>query len=306
MKRVLNLILLTVLLLGLPLAGVLTAGFPVADYLEFPPRTQYVEHASFSWPVFIVLAVVIVATVLPFIIQILKNRNAYPKERVPRSFPWWGWAGLLFGLGFWLLAWTRFTWVAPFQQHTFAPLWIAYIAIINALTSRRTGRCLLTHHTKYFLCLFPLSAGFWWFFEYLNRFVQNWHYTACDSLSGVQYFIAATLPFATVLPAVLSTEEWLATYPRMTAGLENFLPIRFKRPRRVAVITLIVSAVGLFFIGQFPDLLFPLLWLAPLLLLISFQALENSVPVAARDFQCLEKKKGAGTSCFQGLETGDW
>jgi hypothetical protein len=32
---------------------------------------------------------------------------------------------------------------------------------------------------------------------------------------------------------------------------------------------------GLFFIGWFPDLLFPLLWVAPLLLLMAFQTLED-------------------------------
>ena len=39
--------------------------------------------------------------------------------------------------------------------------------------------------------------------------------------------IAATLPFATVLPAVLSTEEWLASTPRVTAGLDTFAVVLF-------------------------------------------------------------------------------
>ena len=60
------------MLLGLPLAGVWVAGRDVATYLEFPPQTLYVEHAPFSWPVFIGLAVVILATVLPFLFRIIK------------------------------------------------------------------------------------------------------------------------------------------------------------------------------------------------------------------------------------------
>jgi hypothetical protein len=40
------------MLLGLPLLGVLTAGYPAARYLEFPPRTRCVAHASFSWIAF--------------------------------------------------------------------------------------------------------------------------------------------------------------------------------------------------------------------------------------------------------------
>ena len=43
------------LVLGLPLLGVLWAGEPLGRYLEFPPRTNYVQHEPFSWPVFLAL-----------------------------------------------------------------------------------------------------------------------------------------------------------------------------------------------------------------------------------------------------------
>jgi hypothetical protein len=39
------------MLLGLPLLGIWIAGYPISDYLEFPPRTRYVQHAPFlGWP----------------------------------------------------------------------------------------------------------------------------------------------------------------------------------------------------------------------------------------------------------------
>ena len=82
------------------------------------------------------------------------------------------------------------------QAFTFTMLWLGYIVIINALTWRRAGRCMLTHCTGYFLALFPLSAIFWWFFEFLNRFVQNWFYIGVDTLGSWDYFWQATLPFA--------------------------------------------------------------------------------------------------------------
>lgn len=266
--------LLVLMLTGLPLAGVWVAGHDVAAYLEFPPCTQYVEHAPFSWPGFIGLSILILAVMLPFLFQI--GRARLPSApRTARPFPWWGWFALGLGGHFWILAWTRQAWFAPFQLYTFTPQWIAYIVVLNALTWRRTGRCLLTHQTAFLLKLFPLSAVFWWFFEYLNRFVQNWEYTAGWQFTPLQYFIAATLPFATVLPAILSTEQWLASSPRNTAGLERFIPIRIGNPRLAAWVVLTVSGAGLFLIGGLPDLLFPLLWIAPLLLLIAFQTLER-------------------------------
>jgi hypothetical protein len=44
--------LMTLLLVGAPLLGLVAAGRPVAPYLEFPPHTRFVTHAPFSWTAF--------------------------------------------------------------------------------------------------------------------------------------------------------------------------------------------------------------------------------------------------------------
>ncbi|MGD8290190.1 MAG: hypothetical protein PVF37_00700, partial [Desulfobacterales bacterium] len=46
----LKLVIIGGMLLGLPLVGLFLAGYPVSRYLEFPPKTQYIVHAPFSWP----------------------------------------------------------------------------------------------------------------------------------------------------------------------------------------------------------------------------------------------------------------
>ncbi len=281
MKSAAHILVLLLLLLGLPLAGVWIFGHDIAIYLEFPPRTQHVAHAPFSWPVFIGLALVILGVMLPFLFQI--GRTCPPSaprtdRRSSSTFPRWGWLSLVLGLLFWVLAWTRFSWFEPFQLYTFTPLWICYIVAVNAFTLRRTGRCLMTHDARVFLRLFVLSAAFWWFFEYLNRFVQNWYYVECGHFSPLQYFITATLSFSTVLPAVLSTEEWLASHPRCSAGLQGNGAIWCRKPKALAWAVLVLSSAGLFFIGRFPDYLFPLLWVAPLLLLLALQTLLDKPP----------------------------
>ena len=281
--------LYTLLLLGLPLAGVILAGKPLERYLEFPPAACYVEHAGFSWPAFLILAGLILAVVLPFLMRVVRSwRKAALVKAGKKTFPWWGWLGLGLNCIAWILAWTRFEWFRPWQAHTFSPLWFSFILVVNALTYRRSGRCLLTHHTRYFLALFLFSAVFWWFFEYLNRFVQNWYYTGVGDFSPLQYFLYATLPFATVLPAVLSACEWLATWPRLTAGLDHFMPLPVSRPRLLSLAVLLISCFGLAGIGLWPDYLFPLLWLAPLFLLASVQTLRSQ------------------TTLFTPLAEGDW
>jgi hypothetical protein len=291
------------LLPALPLLGVALAGKPLGRYMEFPPRTHYVEHAGFSWPVFAGLGAFILAVVLPFSVRIVRSRRGVAREpRAPaRRFPWWGWAGLAFGACAWVLAWSRFAWFAPFQPFTFSPLWFAYIAVINALTFRRVGRCMLLDRPGYFLRLLALSAGFWWFFEYLNRFVQNWHYVGIGGLTAWQYFLYATLPFATVLPAVLGTYEWLSTFPATAAGLHDFIRIRPRHPRLTGGVVLLVAAFGLAGIGVWPDYLFPLLWLSPLLILAAGHALRGEAhvcsPIASGDWHGVVRLALAALIC---------
>ena len=133
-------IFLLILLLGLPLLGIVCAGKPVHLYLEFPPLTQYVQHAPFSVPVFISLGLIIGLVTAPFIVRVISQQaRAQPAPRKRHGFPWWGWAGLAIGGAAWILAWTRFSWFIQFQVFIFTPLWMAYILGVNAMTFSRTA-----------------------------------------------------------------------------------------------------------------------------------------------------------------------
>lgn len=289
---------------GLPLLGVWWAGKPVASYLEFPPTTQFVAHEPFSWPIFMGLAAVIIGILAPFWSYVLRmQRSDFPATADPSHvsrftfherrasmgrFSWWGWLALFWTMGWWFLAWTRFEWMHLLQPHTFASLWLGYIVLVNALTFRRTGHCMLLDRPRYFLSLFPLSSAFWWFFEYLNRFVQNWHYVGGGELTEWEYLVRATLPFSTVLPAVLGTAEWLSSFTRLSAGLDRFVTLEFKNHTTWGWGLLIGSAVGLFGIGLWPDYLFSLVWVAPLLLITSLQLIRDEPTI------------------FSGTAQGDW
>jgi len=277
----------------LPLIGVMVVGRSIRPYLEFPPITHSVSHEPFSWPIFIALGVLFVGAIGLGAVRIFcTGRHVSPLIGDPnpprRIFPWWGWLAALWTLVAWLLAWSRFEWMRSLQAHTFAPLWLGYIVVVNALTFRRIGHCMLLHRPRYFLPLFPLSAGFWWFFEYLNRFVQNWHYVGGGELSEWEYLVRATLPFSTVLPAVLGTAECLTALPRCSAGLDRFVTFEFKNRMTWGWGLLMGSAVGLFGLGLWPDYLFSLVWVAPLLLITSLQLIRDEPTI------------------FSGTAQGDW
>ena len=295
----------------LPFLGIALSGKNINDYLEFPPYTLYVEHAPFSWIVFILMALFVGIVILPFIIQVFKTpahpcgcgtpdgavhntANRPPEGRThqtvpyPRAlqktryttrqntaFPWWGWSGLLLGGISWFFSWTRFSWFTPFQLYTFTPLWLSYIIVVNALTYKKTSQSMLTHRPKYFLGLFFLSAIFWWYFEILNRFVQNWYYLEVNHLAPLSYFFFATLAFSTVLPAVLGTYELLKANPNRYAFLDEFPAFRVHLNKNIAWVILIASCLSLVFLGIFPDTLYPLLWLSPLIIITSWQVIRG-------------------------------
>ncbi len=287
--RAIKIILLVVLLVGLPILGVALAGKPVAQYLEFPPLTRYVEHAPFSWGVFALLGFGLGVILAPALFALLgadKPQHVYVLQ--PKVFPWWGWLGLGVTGVAWTLAWTRFSWFSLFQLYTFTPLWLGYIVTVNAWTFQRTGHCLMRDRPGYFLGLFPLSALFWWFFEYLNRFVQNWYYLGGADITAQEYVLHATHSFSTVLPAVLSTIQWLESFPDVDRAFRDWKSINLPTERWPGWLVLALAGGGLMGIGVWPDYLFPLLWVSPLLIITGLQVVFGEDTI------------------FSSLRNGDW
>jgi hypothetical protein len=288
-KKLLPFLLLVFMLLGLPILGAALSGNPLSPYFEFPPHRVFVRPKPFSWWAFSAYALFAALCILPFLVQGLRKPTVSPASPDhPGSFPWWGLLGGFMGVCAWVLAWTRFPWFQSIQAHTFTPLWLAYILLTNAFAFRRSGRCLMLDQPRRFLLLFPASAALWWFFEYLNRFVQNWQYAGVE-LEPWEYFLYATLSFSTVLPAVMSTRQWFLTFPRIQSNFSTFFPVRLPNPRIWGGVILCLSAVGLACLAIQPNHTYALVWVSPLLIVVSTQALarEPSIfsPVARGDWR---------------------
>lgn len=279
--------ILAVLLLGPPLLGAGAVEATWREMLELPQRAGYVDHEPFSWLAFALVAGFVIATVGPLVVHALRAGRSMPRRPNGKGrFPRWGWAGLALMIGGWVLAWSRFPWFAPLQPFTYAMVWFPFILVVNGLHAWRAGHCLMRDRPVFFALLFPTSALFWWFFEYLNRFVQNWRYTSVE-FEPLTYVVHATIAFSTVLPAVLSIRELLLSFPAVQS-FRSWRPVAPRRPRAIAAATLLLTAVGLACIGVFPNFLFPLLWISPLLIIVSLQALFGDRHV------------------FSGLPRGDW
>ena len=281
-------ILLT-LILGLPALGLFLAGYTLPPNLAIFPIPTEPGELSISWLACGMLALLIASTLTPAICRFFKFPAIARRKSFPSwPFPWWGWIALLWVIGSWFLAWTRFSWFEPWQPHTFPLLWFGYILALNALTYQRSGQCMITHRPRLLSQLLLLSAGFWWAFEYLNQFVNNWHYVNFPDTSHFEYVFYTSIAFSTVLPAVLSTYEWLDTFPRLTRPFENWHTLSWINNPQTNWVFVSLGIMGLTLIGIWPNLLVPLLWLCPLFLLLGIQFIR--------------KEK----TCFHGLVQGDW
>jgi hypothetical protein len=265
-------------LIALPLLGAHLAGHDLTRYSGFPPPPPTTPPPGFSLIVFLGMTALVGLTVGPpllFSLWCLRYSRT-PARPAPIRWPWWGWLGLGIGIAAWLVSWAPIGALQSVRRHSFTPLWLGYVLVVNALTYRRTGSCLMLRHPLRWSLLFPLSGAFWWFFEFLNRFVQNWYYVGIDDLSPMGYILFATLPFATVLPAVLGTEEFLRTMPKLGVGLDTFIPLPIRRPRLIALLILLLAVASLLLMPLHPNQLYPLLWVSPLALLAATRSLTGA------------------------------
>jgi hypothetical protein len=96
------------------------------------------------------------------------------------------------------------------------------------------------------------------------------------------YFWYATLPFSTVLPAVLSTRQWLLSFNWIHQAYRGFKPPNFSRPLPVVALVLLLSAAALTGIGIWPNYFFPFLWVSPLLIIVCLQAIRKEAHILSK------------------------
>lgn len=275
--RRLNTALLLAAFLGLPLAGLALAGREVSPYLRFPPWQRDMgypgDNPVLFWGFWVLAGFFILLWI--FLKQPV-DKTGHPQTARKTEFPWWGWAGFGCLIFFWVLAWNRFAWFAPLQEYTFTPIWLSFIVAINSLAFRKSGECPLLQRPRGLLLLFFASAAFWWGFEFLNRFVQNWHYLEVENIGPLKYFLHGTICFSTVLPAVYTVKCYLQTFPGLQRLGASGPLWRIRFEEETAALVFLSVLLAFFFIGLYPGFLFPLLWAGPLAAWLSLNCLTKT------------------------------
>jgi hypothetical protein len=161
----------------------------------------------------------------------------------------------------------------PFARWYFPIVWFGYIFVIDALNYKLDKRSLMSNKPKLFLGMVVLSAAFWWVFEFLNIFITNWSYSGLAGFAtDFELKAFGTISFATVVPAVFETAHLLAS-------VHLFDHIKLKKKHKISK-KLLNSMVGFgvlcfILIITFPNIFYPLVWLAFFLILDPFNYLHG-------------------------------
>jgi hypothetical protein len=186
------------------------------------------------------------------------------------------WAGLVLLLTSWWLAWFG---PAPLSEHTFFPLWLGYILVVDGLTAWRSGSSLLTRDPRRFALLFVFSVPLWWLFEFANRFLDNWRYLLPHPVGAVEYWLRASLAFSTVIPALFVTAELVRTLPPFS---ENRRWLRID-PGPGALVAVSLGGLLMFILAlAFPRYAFPLVWIGLFLFLDPINARLGNPSITAQ------------------------
>lgn len=177
-------------------------------------------------------------------------------EQSTRRIPYQLILGLVLIAVWWPVAWLQ---LRPLSDYYFFPLWLGYVLAVDGLVEWRTGTSQWRRSHLTFVLLFPLSAAFWWIFEGLNEFIQNWYYVHPEDTGTWYYITSSTLSFSVVIPAVLGTIEFLASLRvgQRIPGLGHwrFGPAGLRRFQIAGLAMLLLIAI-------WPTYAFSLVWLS--------------------------------------------
>ncbi len=270
------------LLFAMPLLGAFLSGQPLAELMHLP-LTQRAWDPLPAGPLWSALLTTASLCTLAAALWFARPRGTPARASAPATpgpLPRFTWFALL-SLGLTVIAVEG---GAILLGGGLATLSVALLA--NADTQRRTGTCLISRRPGYFLSLFPASLALGWAFYWIDLFVQLWHYPAATE--SVPFVLGKSVGDALLLPALLSIRQWLASFPRVLGWTTRARPLGGSGSREEGWILLALACAGLLGTAVWPDRIYPLTMLAPLLCALGMQQV------------------GGRPTLFSGLGNGDW
>ena len=164
-------------------------------------------------------------------------------------------------------------------------LFAGYILLINQMVKILTGNSPIHLQRDFFQWMSASSLILTWLFVYLNMYVANW---SMSSENMIMQLLLYSPLFAMLVPAVLITRNLLGTSSGLLKALTNMPSLPTLRGESAFFILAPISTIGFAGSAVWPEQLFWLQWISPLLLLAALQLLWNE------------------STIFSALTSGNW
>ena len=264
-------------LIALPLVG------SFIHWQSLPPgfgllAFERTARPEFSWTVFVILTLVAIP-IWSFVFTPnwfgFKQQVSKPKAtNKPRGkFPWWFYVGLVTFSCSWIVMWGQFEALGQIRYFMFVPLWWGFTIFLDGLVYyRQHGLSFLSTRPWLLLGSGVFSILGWYYFEYLNFFVlQNWFYPYLDLLPAPFTYLWSFITFSTVWPSLFVWYQLLNTFPTIGARYANGPQTHVGV--RGCWLWMVLGAIMTIITPIWPDQLFWLIWVGPLLIIASSLAL---------------------------------
>ncbi|GGB23446.1 hypothetical protein [Puia dinghuensis] len=273
-QRVLCLIgLLLALLFGPYIAVYFKDGGIPDKFFNFPATTPGDVKPAPTLIMTVGISVLFIATMLLLIVPRLFGFKKPPpiaraaKRKARATLPSWFYIGGIAFAGtvvFTTLHLQRPVWL---NDWSLLPLWWGFVLVLDGIVYyRNAGRSLAATATTELIAMGVLSVSGWLLFEYFNFFIRlNWYYPFSGLLHHDKFLIYAVLGSSAFIPMAFEWYQLLCTFPGLAVKYK-FGP-KVVWPLWVRMTILIVALAGLVASAFYPNDLFFIVWLSPLIIL---------------------------------------
>ncbi|MCC5916858.1 MAG: hypothetical protein JJU02_05965 [Cryomorphaceae bacterium] len=244
--------------------------FP-ADYFLYP-NTQDQAKAEFSPVIFGVISVLFVIMFCLYAFPKIfgfKQTKEKPKAKTKKTtpLPFWFWIGLVIWGVTLFFRWGKFSSPNIIIHWAAIPLFWGFSMVIDGWVFKRTGgKSLFNNYPREMIAIGIASISGWLIFEYLDCFIlNNWVYPFAHETSEQEFLIYATLGSSGLFPLAF---QWF-TLLHNFKGMRN----RFSKGIKITLsptiqnIILVVCLVSSFLAPFYPNQLFVMIWIGPLIIL---------------------------------------
>ncbi len=240
------------------------------NLFEFPPTKTH-SKAGFNIYVFIIFAISSLIGIILYIYPWIFGFKRPPKEEIAENIkkeklPTWFWVGMVLFVATAIIMWGKFEQPKIIINFAVIPMFWGFSLIIDGLVySRSNGNSIIGNMPRTLIAIGIASISGWLIFEYLNFFVlDNWYYPMAELVTLSEFYIYALVGSTGLMPMAFEVYTLLNTFKRLRNRYSYGKKIVL--PRKLQYAMLILTLAVTFIIGFFPNSMFFIIWLGPLII----------------------------------------